>query len=51
MRGAIEYDCGKSIYINDVFLLYYCGGDNDCYYLTRDNKQFRHQVYDHSMYT
>ena len=34
MRWAIEYDCGKSIYMNNVFLLYDRGGDNDCYYLT-----------------
>ena len=35
-----EYDCGKSIYMNDVFLLYYWGGDNDCYNLTKETKQF-----------
>ena len=35
MRWVIEYDCGKSIYMNDVFILYYWGGDNDCYYLTK----------------
>ena len=35
-----EYDCGKSVYMNDVFLLYYWRGGNDCYYLTKDNKQF-----------
>ena len=38
----IEYDCdyGKSIYMNDVFLLYYWRGGNDCYYLTKDTKVF-----------
>ena len=24
----VEYDCGKSIYMSDVFLLYYWGGNN-----------------------
>ena len=24
----VEYDCGNSIYMSDVFLLYYWGGDN-----------------------
>ena len=35
-----EYDCGKSICMSDVFFQYYWGGDNDCYYLTKDIKQF-----------
>ena len=35
MRWVIEYDCGKSIYMNDVFVPYYWEGDNDCYYLTK----------------
>ena len=31
--------------MSDVFLPYYCGGEvimykNDCYYLTKDTKQF-----------
>ena len=26
--------------MNDVFLLYYWEGDNDCYYLTKDINQF-----------
>ena len=34
MCWVIEYDCGKSIYMNNIFLLYYWGNDNDCYYLT-----------------
>ena len=40
MCWVIEYDCGKSIYMNDIFLLYHWGGDNDCYYLTKNTKQF-----------
>ena len=35
MRWVIEYDCGKSIYMDDAFLLYYWGGDDYCYYLTK----------------
>ena len=31
----IEYDYGKSIYINDVFPLYDWVDDNDCYYLLK----------------
>ena len=28
MCWVIEYECGKSIYMNDVFVLYHWGGDN-----------------------
>ena len=35
-----EFDYGKSIYINDVFLLYYWGSYNAWYYLPKDTKQF-----------
>ena len=28
MSWVTEYDCGKSIYMNDVILLYYWGGDD-----------------------
>ena len=41
MRWAMsENDCGKSIHMSDVFLPYYWGSDNDCYYPTIDTKQF-----------
>ena len=29
MSWVTEYDCGKSIYMKDAFLLYYWGGNND----------------------
>ena len=39
MSRVIEYDCGKSIYMNYFLLIHYRGGDNDSYYLTKDTKQ------------
>ena len=40
MSRVIEYDCGKSICMNYFLLLHYKGGDNDCYILTKDTRQF-----------
>ena len=40
MSWVIECDCGKSIYMNYLFLLNYWGDDNDCYHLTKNTKQF-----------
>ena len=41
MCWVIEYDCGKSIYMNNVVLLYFWGGDNVWKWLllTKDTKQ------------
>ena len=38
----IEYDCGKSIYMNDVLLSYYWGGDNVWKWFLLSHK--RHQA-------
>ena len=38
MHRVTESDCVKSIYTTNVFLLYYWGGDVDCYYLAKDKE-------------
>ena len=38
----IEYDCGKSICMSDIFLSYYWGGDNVWKWLLLSHK--RHQA-------